>query len=118
VSSGRGRRNSSPQLLGVVPLVQRAGLVDALVALQPHQPGPRHLGDGLGEFRLADPGRALHEERLAEPVGEEDGGGDGGRGQIAGLGEACADIVDGREQRGLRWSDEDGAGGARAPGAI
>jgi len=84
-------------LLGVVPLVQRPGLVDALVALEPDQPRSGDLGDGLGQLRLADAGRALDEKRLAEAVGEEDGRGDRGRGQIAGLGEASGDFVDGTE---------------------
>ena len=47
------------QLLGVVPLVERARLVDALVALQPDQAGAGGLGDRLGQLGLADPGRAL-----------------------------------------------------------
>ena len=93
VSSGRGSRNSSVKMssrvashvspapvacgirsscLRVVPLVQRAGLVDALVALQPDQPGVRRRRDRLGQLGLADPGRALDEQRLAEAVGEED----------------------------------------------
>ncbi len=85
----------------MVPLVQRPGLVDPLVALQAHQSRPGDLGHGLGEFGLADSGGALHQQRLAEAVGEEDGRGDRGRGQIAGLGQTCADVVDGCEQRGL-----------------
>ena len=63
------------------------------------QSGSGDLRDGLGEFRLADPGGALHEERLAEAVGQEDGRGDRGRRQIAGLGEARGDVVDGCEQQ-------------------
>lgn len=88
------------QLLGVVPLVQRAGLVDALVALEPDEPGVRHLGDGLGQLGLADPGGPLDQERLAEPVGEEDGGGDGPRRQVAGGGEPLGDVVHGAEESG------------------
>ena len=37
----------------MVPLVQRAGLVDALVALQPDQPGAGALGDGTGQLAFA-----------------------------------------------------------------
>ena len=58
------------QLLAVVPLVQRLRLVEALVALQADQlaaGGPR---ERLRELGLADPGGALDEDRLAEPLGE------------------------------------------------
>ena len=88
VSSGRASRNSSPkmsswtssqpvsvglgldpqQLLAVVPLVQRLGLVEALVALQPHELAAEVGGERLGELGLADAGRALDEHRLAELV--------------------------------------------------
>ena len=56
-SSGPGL--NTQYLLGVVPLVERAGLVDALVALQTDQPGAGRLRDGAGQLGLADPGRAL-----------------------------------------------------------
>ena len=121
VSSGRGSRNSSEntssrvsaqdscaltrgdpqQLLGVVPLVERAGLVDALVALQPDQPRAGGLGDRLGQLGLADPGRPLDQQRLAQPIGQEDGGGDGGGGQVADAGQPVGHLGDRAEQRGL-----------------
>src|SRR5690606_4443615 len=72
------------QLLRVVPLIEGAGLVDALVALEPDEPGTSGPRDGLGELGLADSRRALDEERLAEPLGEEDGRGDGVAGEVAG----------------------------------
>ena len=86
-------------LLGVVPLVERAGLVDALVALQADQSGSGGLRDGAGQFGLADSGRAFHQQRLAEPVGEENRGRGGGVGQVAGFGQPPADVVDVGEQR-------------------
>ena len=70
------------QLLLVVPLVQRLGLVEALVALQADQAGAGHLGHRLGELRLARAGRALDEHRLAEPVGQEDDAGDALVGEV------------------------------------
>ena len=83
----------------MVPLVERAGLVDALVALQPHQFRAGGLCDGAGQLGLADAGGTFHQQRLAQPVGEENRGGGCGVGQIAGLGEPPRDIVDVGEQR-------------------
>src|SRR5258707_5851026 len=65
------------QLASVVPLVDGVGEVDALVALKPYEACTQHLGHHLGSLRLADPGFALDEERLAELESEEDGGGEG-----------------------------------------
>jgi hypothetical protein len=86
-------------LLGVVPLVERASLVDAFVTLQPNQPGAGGLCDRAGQFGLADARRALDQQRLAKPVGEEDRCGRCGIGQIACLGKPPRDIVDVGEQR-------------------
>ncbi|NCL74288.1 hypothetical protein AIIKEEIJ_01731 [Rhodococcus sp. YH1] len=60
------------QLLGVVPLVQRAAVVEALVALQPHQPAPAGGGERLGQLGLADAGRALEQQGPLERGGEVD----------------------------------------------
>ena len=112
MSSGRDSRNSSAktsswmsshalvvlgrldaqQLLLVVPLVQRARLVEALVALQADERRAGRLGDRLGQLGLADAGRALDEQRLAEPVGEEDGRRDGVVGEVAGGGQPLGDV--------------------------
>ena len=90
VSSGRVSRNSSvkmsswvsshdswpplrldaQQLLLVVPLVERAGLVETLVALQPDQLGARRPRHRLGQLGLADPGRTLDQQRLLQRTGE------------------------------------------------
>ena len=86
-------------LLGVVPLVERAGLVDALVALQPDQAGAGGLRDGARQLGLADAGGALDQQRLAQPVGEEHRCGRCGVGQVAGFGQTSRDIVDVGEQR-------------------
>ena len=117
VSSGRGQQEFlaehvgfrlvpvavpglDPQdLLGVVPLVERAGLVDALVALQPHQARAGGLRDGARQLGLADAGGAFHQQWLAQPVGEEHRCGRCGVGQVAGFRQTSRDIVDVGEQR-------------------
>ncbi len=71
------------QLLLVVPLVQRLGLVEALVALQPDQPGARQFGHRLGQLGLARAGRALDQDRLAQALGQVDHAGDALVGQVA-----------------------------------
>jgi hypothetical protein len=60
------------QLARVVPVVQRARDVDALVALQPDQARAGRLGERLGGLGLADPGLALQQQRLLEVDREED----------------------------------------------
>src|SRR4051794_19934181 len=59
------------ELLAVVPLVQRFGLVETLVALEADQLATGGAGERLGELRLADAGRPLDENRLAELAREE-----------------------------------------------
>ena len=71
------------KLLLVVPLVERLGLIEALVALQPDEPAAGHSGDGLGEFGLARAGRALDEHRLGEPVRQVDDSRDPVVGEVA-----------------------------------
>ena len=90
------------QLLLVVPLVQRLGLVEALVALQADQPGAGHLGDGLGELGLARAGRALDEHRLAEAVGEVDDTGDAVVGEVVHVAQPVADHLHVLESFGHR----------------
>ena len=73
----------------VVPFVERMRGVDALVALQPDQLARQERGDRLGGFGLADAGRALEQQRLAEPDGQEDRGRKAVVGEIAHGGEAA-----------------------------
>ena len=82
------------QLLLVVPLVQRTALVETLVALEPDQPGTGHLGDRLGELRLAGAGGTLDQDRLAEPVGEERHSGDSVVGQVVDALQAISHLLD------------------------
>ena len=70
------------QLLLVVPLVQRLGLVEALVALQPDQPRAGDLGHGLGQLGLAHAGRPLDQHRLLQPVGQVHDPGDARVGEV------------------------------------
>ena len=61
-------------LARVVPLVDGRVDVEALVALEPDQPGAERRGQDLGQLGLADAGLALEEERPTELEGQEDGG--------------------------------------------
>ena len=90
------------QLLGVVPLVEGARLVDALVALQAHELAVRRCRHGGGQRGLADTGRPLDEQRFAELVGEVDGRRDLVGGEVAVLGQARRDVVDRGEAGGVR----------------
>ena len=100
----------------MVPLIEGAGLVDALIALQPHEVGvcARRAGQcrrhRLRQLGLADAGRPLDEQGLAEGISEEDGRRDGVAREVAGLGEAVADVVDGFEVRSHRAIVADGSG--------
>ena len=78
------------QLLLVVPLVERLALVEALVALEADQPGAGELGDRLGELGLAGAGRALDQDGLLQPVGEEHDAGDAVVGQVVHVAKASA----------------------------
>ena len=80
------------QLLAVFPFVQGLGLVQALVALQAYQLGVEQFGGGLGQLGLADAGRALHQDGLAQLEGQEYGGGYLGAAYIAEGFEASLDL--------------------------
>ena len=67
---GRALGLDVEELLAVVPLVKRLGLVEALVALEADQLAARGAGDRLRQLGLADPRGALHEDRLSELLGE------------------------------------------------
>src|SRR5579863_7436818 len=82
------------QLLAVVPLVQRLGLVEALVALQPHQLAVQVERQRLRELGLAHARGALDEHGLVKAdreVGDERGR---GAREIAGAAQARGDGVD------------------------
>ncbi len=90
LATGLGEADAE-QLTGVVPLVQRLGRVDALVALQSHEPRVEGRGERLGRGRLADPGFAFEEQRLGEPGGAEERGRQSLVGEVGVVGEAPAE---------------------------
>ena len=90
------------QLLLVVPLVERLGLVEALVALQADQAAAGDAGHRLGQLGLARAGRALDQHRLGQPVGQVDDPGDAVVGQVADLGQPGPHVGHRREARRSR----------------
>ena len=82
------------QLLAVVPLVDRLGLVEALVALQADQLAAGGARERLGQLGLADPRRALDQDRLPEPLGEEGDQRRGLVGEVAGAGQRLLRLRD------------------------
>src|SRR5690606_16479830 len=72
------------QLPRVVPLVQRLGRGEPLVALQPDQRRVQRGGQCLGRLGLPDAGLALQQDRLAQPYRQEQRGGQRVVGQVAG----------------------------------
>ncbi len=68
------RLTDRQHLPGIVPLVERGGGVDPLVALQADETARQHRGDRLSGFRLADSRRAFEEEGLAQRQREIGGG--------------------------------------------
>ena len=67
------RHPDAQDLLRVVPLVEGAVGVEALVALQANQFGVEHARQHLGDVGLADARLSLEQDRLAELRGEHDG---------------------------------------------
>ena len=62
------------QLARIVPLVERLGRVDPLVALQPDQRHVERRGQRHRRRGLADPRLPLEQQRLRQPQAEEDRG--------------------------------------------
>ncbi len=58
------------KLLGVFPLIERLGLVEALVALQADHLEPAPAGDRFGKLGLADPRRTLDQDWLLDRLRE------------------------------------------------
>src|SRR5581483_4548414 len=82
------------ELLLVVPLVERARLVEALVALEADELRAEHLGEDLPELGLAGAGGSLGEERLLELQREEERRLDARDRHVARRAEAVADAVE------------------------
>src|SRR5206468_3588757 len=93
------------ELLAVVPLVQRLGFVEPLVALEPDQLAAGRARQRLGELRLPDARRPLHQHRLAELPGEERDKRRGLPGEVAGLREAGRHLLDALDRFRHRLKD-------------
>ena len=91
-------------LRGVVPLVDRGGDVEALVALQPDQPAAKRGREHLGDLGLADAGFAFEEQRPAHFQRQVKHGAERAVGEIFGLGKQRDRGVDGGRQRAGRRS--------------
>src|SRR6185437_3709099 len=50
----------------IIPLIDRRGDVEALIALEANEPPPQRLRQHLGDLGLADPGLAFEEKRPFE----------------------------------------------------
>jgi hypothetical protein len=85
------------ELFAVVPLIQRACFVQALVALQADEIELCRCRDGLGELGLPDARRALDQQRLSQPVGEVHRRADTTIGDVLRFSELVDDVVDRRE---------------------
>ena len=85
---------------GEVPLVDGAGGVEALVALQADQPPPEREAKCLGDLGFSDAGLAFEKERPAELQREVDDGGEPAAGDVAGAAEQRPGLVD-RARQGL-----------------
>ena len=94
---GDALRLDAQELLLVVPLVQRLGLVEALVALQADEASARHLGHRLGQLGLARAGGTLDQHRLLQPLGEVHDARDAFVGEVVDLAQTVADFGDGLE---------------------
>ena len=57
-------------LFGIIPLVQRRGRIQPLVALEADQAGVEDLGQDFGDLRLADPRLPFHQNGFAQFQGE------------------------------------------------
>ena len=94
-------------LRGIVPLVDRGGDVEALVALQADQPAAERRGQHLGDLGLADAGLAFEEQRPAHLERQIEHGAERAVGEIFGLGEKRDGGVDrGRQRAGRRLVHE------------
>ena len=87
LAPARLRQADAEQLARIVPLVQRLGGVDPLVALQADQRRVEHRRKRLAGLGLADAGLAFEQQRLRQPEAQEHRGG-----------QALVDqVVDGRQ---------------------
>jgi len=88
------------QLPRIVPLVERLGRRQALVALQPDERRVKNGRQCLRGLGLADARLALQEDRLTHPYGEEERGRERRTRQVPGGVEAHGERVDIRDDSG------------------
>ena len=81
------------ELLLIVPFVERARLVETLVALEPDEFGLQNFGEHLGDFGLAGARGPFDQQRLLERQGEKDRGLDALIGDVARPLEPVGDLL-------------------------
>ena len=86
-------------LLGVVPLVERLGLVEPLVALQAHEVAVERFGQRARQVRLANAGGPLDEQRPLEHQRQPRHERQAIVGEVAGAREALLEIGLGHDQK-------------------
>ena len=96
------------ELAHVVPVVERAAGVDALVALQADAVAAEEARQHVADLGLADAGHPLEQQRLAELEGEVEGGDEALVGEIAGLGQGGVEsvLVEGRGHQNCSFSSQ------------
>lgn len=80
-------------MLRVVPFVQRAGGIQAFIALQAHQARLEDGGENFGAFRLAGAGRPFDEQRFFKRRRRLERGCQVVAGDEAAFGELAADAL-------------------------
>ena len=97
--SGRLGEPDLDHLVGIVPLVDGGGDVEALVTLQAQQAAPQGGGQHLADLRLADPRLAFQEQRAVQAERQVKGGRQAAVGEIVALLEESLGFVHGRGQQ-------------------
>src|SRR5712692_124607 len=82
------------ELAWVVPLVNRVGEVDSLVALEADEPSAKHFRHDLGGLRLSHPRLTFDEERLFQLQREEDRRREAAIADVALFAKALLNVVD------------------------
>ena len=94
-------------LTWVIPLVDGRGRVETFVALEADERRLEDVGEDLGDFRLADAGFALQQERFAEFQRQKQGRRQTALGDVALVAQTALQLVDG----GKRVTSGGGCGG-------
>src|SRR5207302_1846292 len=86
-------------LAGIVPLVDRGVDVQPLVALEANQTRAEGRGEDLCQFRLADAGLALEQQRPAKLESQEDGCREGPIADVVVASKVPLELLDGARAR-------------------